>query len=893
MLRELMPNVSGADVRFFMRMLDCGSASELTLEQLVAAIKECIRAAGEQAEPAQEQVMQRLRRVGVVAVSSAFHEIDRDRTGFIDHGDIARMLKRLVPTVDTFEQRVMMQAFRDADMEGSGSVTLAGFLQLCGMVKLKVVPPKPAAGDGTEWVLEPLRVDGRDFVLDRATCLVYLPPREQKAPMRPVARYNAGVIERPVAQGDFFQALDTYLRTYNARLPEVFAALDQDRSGRLDPDEQTTMVYSLLPDAKASDVDFLRVMLTAGQQGGAQALSYEEFLQAIRECLAADKAAKAAEDAEMRDLILRLQEYVAQSPTKIKAAFQAMDKQDGKATGYLSHAEIGLMLRAVIQNIAPRQTRFILAWLRALDVNGNGSMSYYEIRQALGLVPWKVAAPAGGAGGAQQRAELAVPDEWPLEELRMDGRELLIDRNTMRVYPMAAAGSLLRPVGRLVGGVLERPARGTDFFAELDKYLKETSVKLKDLFDFIDKDRSGSLDRREVAFLMQQLVPDVRTTDIHFFSGLLDVDGTNRLSFAQLVDGIRECLLVQQACGEPELRELAQVLSLVRDFAGQNRNALLQEWRRADVAGRGFLQLGEVVRVFRRLSSMTTREARFLLTFLRLVDVNGTGVMSVGDLYLSLGLVRLKVTKPKAQAAGHAAEAAEQEAALAAAAAAAAMDQEWLLEEYKLEGKDYLLDRRTNRLYTVPRTAQDYPVLVGKLTNSGVERPHAKEDLFVTIDTHLRRGPPRALKAAFDVRGPRNTDSSSSLSWNPFSCLRSALHPLKPTLSSLCTLPPQFFSAVGGHGEGGPRHRRAAGPRAPRAPRAGARAGRPLLRGDGGPAREGGPDVPGAGDGDEELRGGGHARVAARERPGLCGYLQGEGAPHGPPRHRAQPVPGV
>lgn len=112
-------------------------------------------------------------------------------------------------------------------------------------------------------------------------------------------------------------------------------------------------------------------------------------------------------------------------------------------------------------------------------------------------------------------------------------------------------------------------------------------MKLKDVFDYIDRDRSDSLDRREVATLMRELVPEVRTADILFFSGLLDIDGTDRLTYAQLLDGIRECLGVQRACEDPEQRELAQVLSLVRDFCGQNRAAVVKEWRRADVTGRG------------------------------------------------------------------------------------------------------------------------------------------------------------------------------------------------------------------------------------------------------------------------------------------------------------------
>lgn len=52
----------------------------------------------------------------------------------------------------------------------------------------------------------------------------------------------------------------------------------------------------------------------------------------------------------------------------------------------------------------------------------------------------------------------------------------------------------------------------------------------------------------------------------------------------------------------------------------------------------------------------------------------------------------------------------------------------------------------------MPKSAGEYPILVGRLSGSGLERPHAKEDLFVAIDAHLRRSPPKTLKGAFDVR---------------------------------------------------------------------------------------------------------------------------------------------
>ena len=53
----------------------------------------------------------------------------------------------------------------------------------------------------------------------------------------------------------------------------------------------------------------------------------------------------------------------------------------GRSTGYLPHSEAARLL-GKLAAATPRQLRFILAFLRSLDVAADGSLSYYQLRQA-------------------------------------------------------------------------------------------------------------------------------------------------------------------------------------------------------------------------------------------------------------------------------------------------------------------------------------------------------------------------------------------------------------------------------------------------------------------------------------------------------------------------------
>jgi hypothetical protein len=54
-------------------------------------------------------------------------------------------------------------------------------------------------------------------------------------------------------------------------------------------------------------------------------------------------------------------------------------------------------------------------------------------------------------------------------------------------------------------------------FGALDTYLKEQQVRFQQLFDHYDRDRSGSLDSRELARLVQEILPAARAADCLYF----------------------------------------------------------------------------------------------------------------------------------------------------------------------------------------------------------------------------------------------------------------------------------------------------------------------------------------------------------------------------------------
>lgn len=81
----------------------------------------------------------------------------------------------------------------------------------------------------------------------------------------------------------------------------------------------------------------------------------------------------------------------------------------------------------------------------------------------------------------------------------------LLDRSSGRLYSYAADGAWPQPVGvKTEAGIsFVNRSKAFDFFTSLDEYLKTKHQRLRDIFNEFDKDHSGTLERTELARLLQ------------------------------------------------------------------------------------------------------------------------------------------------------------------------------------------------------------------------------------------------------------------------------------------------------------------------------------------------------------------------------------------------------
>jgi len=75
---------------------------------------------GRQAQGLLEDLLLRLRRCGAPAVAAIFAEVDAHKAGRLEFSELARCVKRLLPSITTLDQRVFLAFVRTSDVEGTG-----------------------------------------------------------------------------------------------------------------------------------------------------------------------------------------------------------------------------------------------------------------------------------------------------------------------------------------------------------------------------------------------------------------------------------------------------------------------------------------------------------------------------------------------------------------------------------------------------------------------------------------------------------------------------------------------------------------------------------------------------------------------------------------------------
>lgn len=166
-------------------------------------------------------------------------------------------------------------------------------------------------------------------------------------------------------------------------------------------------------------------------------------------------------------------------------------------------------------------------------------------------------------------------EAWDLEEVFLARKHYLLDRATGML--MSAEGRWPVPVGRMKDGVLSLTWEQVHhkFFEKLDAYMGQSGASLREVFQAVDADRSGSVGIEEMRRLVAHLMPDAGRMVPEALMLMLDRDGNGQIEYQELVDGLREILATRQSVvsgtGAAE-----EALAKVAEFVKGNRERARQ-----------------------------------------------------------------------------------------------------------------------------------------------------------------------------------------------------------------------------------------------------------------------------------------------------------------------------
>eukprot|EP00854_Cymbomonas_tetramitiformis_P004624 gene4624-5665_t len=125
---RMMPEVKRRDIRYFRSMMDIDGDGRVSFQELNEVVKEC-RHAGSLARSKQEMMidlkrdLRRLVRNSRREAVRVFNEFDVDRSGFLEHSEVVRMIRFLKPQVTTADLRYVMANLYLVDLDEDGRIS--------------------------------------------------------------------------------------------------------------------------------------------------------------------------------------------------------------------------------------------------------------------------------------------------------------------------------------------------------------------------------------------------------------------------------------------------------------------------------------------------------------------------------------------------------------------------------------------------------------------------------------------------------------------------------------------------------------------------------------------------------------------------------------------------
>ena len=192
-----------------------------------------------------------------------------------------------------------------------------------------------------------------------------------------MGRYRGSRVEAP-ARLDLFGALDRHLKEHDVRLKALFEQFGGAAGGgALGRDGLVRLVRRLLPQVSEAQARYFGAMMDLDGDGQ---VTVEELLRTVKAFWdkGASLVAPAAHEAsaELHAALDRLRAALRAGGASLWDAFCHFDR-DG--SGELELPELVELVRAVAPGLDAAEQRRVCFHLGALDVDGNGGLSYGEV----------------------------------------------------------------------------------------------------------------------------------------------------------------------------------------------------------------------------------------------------------------------------------------------------------------------------------------------------------------------------------------------------------------------------------------------------------------------------------------------------------------------------------
>eukprot|EP00873_Tetraselmis_striata_P020073 jgi/Tetstr1/440337/TSEL_028673.t1 len=325
--------------------------------------------------------------------------------------------------------RAQLAAYQSGMMQMSGTAPMPIPMQT-GATGGAHSPQKATAMPGGRWELHELEYEGHVYLVDPRSKIVYSRPSDPNQWPKPLGKLTKGdTVEfrhESRVSLDFYNQLDAYLKGERKKLKEVFAQFDSDNSGGLDRRELEALAKQLAPGVSKMDVKYLVAMLDADGDGQ---VTYQELMDSVVEIVHAGTAAKDDHSPEALQVMQRIRDVLVSRGREVEDLFHDADVN---GDGVLDFTELGRLFRKLIPSLTSQELRFLIAKVFQWDVDGSGSISLTELKNALQVGSWVNASAASHAGSPGRGGS-------PTRQLRasMGGAQLQSEVNQLHADNMA------------------------------------------------------------------------------------------------------------------------------------------------------------------------------------------------------------------------------------------------------------------------------------------------------------------------------------------------------------------------------------------------------------------------------------------------------------------------